>query len=113
MTRREAIQKKIEELRKEYREEVSFNKSAWEQYGSELCVGEMVSKEEGILKEIRHLEEFLKMPELDMDDKTLKQRRKEISVRIDTQRGKVFERHHEVQQLSNYLDLLAEIHEGT
>jgi len=48
---------KLEEKKEELRKLKESNKSAWETYGSELCAGDMIAKEEKLEKEIALLED--------------------------------------------------------
>ena len=48
-------EKSIEELEKELDELQKYHKSAWEDYGSELCAGDMIAQEERLEKEIKKL----------------------------------------------------------
>lgn len=49
------MEKTIEELEKELEELKSSNKASWEMYGSELCVGDMVGKEQALKDKIDEL----------------------------------------------------------
>jgi len=48
--------KKLEQLKQELRELKESNKSIWEMYGSELCAGDMISKEQKLEEQIKKLE---------------------------------------------------------
>jgi hypothetical protein len=54
----ESIPQKIEKLKKALEEMKVSNKAAWDVYGSELCVNQMLSEEEKLEKEIEDLEKF-------------------------------------------------------
>lgn len=49
-------QEKIDSLKKELSELRQSNSESWNMYGSELCVGEMISKEKMLEDEIKFLE---------------------------------------------------------
>jgi len=48
---------KINELIQDLKREKASNKASWDMYGSELCAGDMIGKEEAIAKEIKELRE--------------------------------------------------------
>lgn len=50
MSKREKLEKKLEDMRTEHR-------AVWEQYGSELCAGEMIAKEEKLENQIKNLKD--------------------------------------------------------
>ncbi len=43
------------ELEKELRELKAFHKMSWETFGSELCAGEMIEKENDLINQIKLL----------------------------------------------------------
>ena len=47
--------KKINELVQDLKREKASNKASWDMYGSELCAGDMIGKEEAIKEEINKL----------------------------------------------------------
>ena len=47
----------LEEKKKELKDLKKYHKSAWDTYGSELCAGGMIAKEESLEKEIELLED--------------------------------------------------------
>src|SRR3989344_3294382 len=64
ISQQQKIQKKIEELKKrkaelekKLKDEQAFNRAAWEQYGSELCVSELERNEQAIKNEIKSVYE--------------------------------------------------------
>jgi len=81
-TRKEIIQERIEELKKEYQRVKKLNESGWEMYGSELCVEEMANKERIILFKIELLEKLLSRPEIEMDSEKLEQKKKQTLDKI-------------------------------
>jgi hypothetical protein len=48
-------EKPLEELEKELDELQKHHRSAWEDYGSELCAGDMIAQEERLEKQIAKL----------------------------------------------------------
>lgn len=50
------LEKEVEKLRGELRSMEDFHRSAWAEYGSELCAGEMNSKEISLGKTIKEAE---------------------------------------------------------
>lgn len=50
-------QEKIDSLKKELSELRQSNSESWNMYGSELCAGDMISKEKKIEDQIKKLEE--------------------------------------------------------
>ena len=47
--------KKINELVQDLKREKASNKASWDMYGSELCAGDMIGKEQAIKEEINEL----------------------------------------------------------
>ena len=46
---------KLEELEKRLENMKTYHKSVWNEYGSELCAGDMLRKEKEIMDEIKEL----------------------------------------------------------
>lgn len=55
-----AIKEEIKKLEKELKKLEEYNASAWQMYGSELCAGEMIGKENELENKIKKLKEKLK-----------------------------------------------------
>ena len=110
--RQKAIQKKIKELIEKYEEIENLNKSAWKDHGRELCSAEILEKEEKILKEIEQLKELLKRPEIEMNDKLLKQKKKEILNKItaiEIRGQELFERKENIEKYLTFIKSILEI----
>ncbi len=109
MQRREVIQERIKNLSERYKETCSFNKAAWDAYGSELCAGGMRGNEKKILAQIAHLNELLAMPEMDMNEEALGRQAEEASRKISFIEAEEKRLSAEKQKLDGYLARVKEI----
>jgi hypothetical protein len=50
-------EKELKKLEKKLKDLKEQNRSMWDQYGSELCVGAMINEEENIERKIKKLKE--------------------------------------------------------
>ena len=57
----EKLEKDAKKLRSELRSTEDFHRSAWEEYGSELCAGDMQGKEAELGKKIKEVEANIKL----------------------------------------------------
>lgn len=57
----EELEKEAEKLRSELRSMENFHRSAWEEYGSELCAGDMQGKEAELGKKIKAVEAHIEL----------------------------------------------------
>ena len=68
---RKKLTKEINKLREKLQKEEETNQGMWDVYGSELCVADMIRREEEIRRKIKHLEDLIKIPEVDLGKKDL------------------------------------------
>ncbi len=70
--RRKIIQERIRKLEKELKEIENVHKSIVMDYGSELSIRQMETREKKVLSEIKKLKRLLNVPEIKTSDKTLR-----------------------------------------
>lgn len=103
------LKERLKQLVNDYERLKRQNELAWNQYGSELCSGEMEEKEQEILKKISVTKKILEMPEIGYSDKliekTIEEVKNFISQREENQEYLI----KTIKESKIYLDLLQTI----